>query len=563
MKKCAILIGVNNTHGLPPLSAAQDNAKKMNEWALSQGFITSLFTDENVPVRYDEILEAVDSYVKTYEYEQMVIYFSGHGYLAGPRQEVWTLSDAKSNPGQCIGLSQSIMYSRFTKIKNVVFISDACRTANTAINFLGNNGLSIFKTDNEEASLMKVDEFYASLPGKPSHEILTSSGTYESIYTECLLEGLNGVIPEIITTLSTGTEYRHVVLAYELNDYLENAVPKKLIELGLFQEQQPLGEITSRNPIFLSKITGYAPERTAHSYPPEKPDEDGSNFGLPKSFINKPEVRKEIDRNITDIMDSLSESDILPGMEANTGLKITGVLPEKIWTDGHEQEIAKQTSNSGIFFESSTDRSSTVLIQLEDGTGIPFTLIKGYHANAVFRDKRLININYIPSPFSYKRFDYVRLEQEIKKQKAEIIAAAQFGVFSPSEKKLSMFADYIRRYKAIDPTLGLFAAYAYALSGDFNEIRSVYDHMAREKEPVLFDVALLNKFTELNGKDVGLKRKKSNSSFMPLLTQGWSYMNLSNDDNLFELSTSLIPGLWTSFDEKGVKLLIALLKQKL
>jgi hypothetical protein len=563
MKKCAILIGINKTYELPPLSSPQENAKKMNDWAVKQGFETTLFIDDKGPINHSEILNAVDSYVKAFDYEQMIIYFSGHGYLAGPGQEVWTLSDAMANRSQTIGLLESMIFSRFTTLKNVVFISDACRTPPNTISFAGNGGQSIFKTNSAPASVMKVDVFYASLPASPSYEILSSSGTYESLYTECLLEGLNGAVPNIITTLPVGTKATNVVFSYELNEYLQVAVPKRLIDLGSFKEQQPSGDITSRDPIFLSEIKGYEPDRSSHARPPEKPDEDGSDLGLPRSFVKKPAVRKEIDRNIADIMDSLSDSNILPGMDANTGLKITGVIPEKIWTDGGEQEIAKDRLSSGIFFESTMERSSTVLIQLSDGTGIPFTLIKGYHANAVFRNERLININYIPSPFNYKRFDYVRLEQEIKKQKAEIIAAAQFGVFAPSEQKLSLFANYIRRYKAMDPTLGLFAAYAYALSGDFKQVKSVYSHMAREEEQILFDVTLLNEFTRLGGRDIGIIPQKNDKAFLPLLTQGWSYMNLSSDDNLFELSTTLIPGLWTSFNKKGVEILNVLLKQNL
>ncbi|KIA96191.1 hypothetical protein OC25_03665 [Pedobacter kyungheensis] len=562
MKKCAILIGINEIQKLPTLSASRDNATKMNEWALGQGFETSLFIDDTGPVSFKEIQNAVDEYVKDFSYEQMLIYFSGHGYLAGPGQEVWMLSDAMSDQSQSIGLQSSIMFARFTKLKNLIIISDACRTPSRDIAAIGNPGLPIFKFNDNPASLKKVDIFYASLPGNPAHEVLISPDHYKSVYTECLLEGLNGEVPEIITTLAEGTTTTHVVHSYELNEYLQLAIPTRLIELEAPINQQPSGEITSRTPIFISEISGYSPDRASTTIRPAEPDEDYPGIGLPKAFEESPKIKKEIEQNIEDILSSGSESDITTEMDVNTGLKITGEIPKKVWENGHIRQMPKDTSGSNLFFGSTTDSSSVILIQLENGTGIPFTLLKGYHANAVIRNGQLININYVPSPLSYKRFQYVELEQKIKEQKAEIITAAQFGIFSPSRETHSIFANYIRTYKALDPTLGLFAAYAYALSGNFKQIRSVYRHMAREEEPVLRDVAILNGFAQnqdFSGHELSTIKK---NTFMPLLTQGWSYMELYPKNNLFELSKTLIPGLWTSFTKDGIEILNTLLQNR-
>lgn len=52
-------------------------------------------------------------------------------------------------------------------------------------------------------------------------------------------------------------------------------------------------------------------------------------------------------------------------------------------------------------------------------------------------------------------------------------------------------AEFLRLEKALDPTLGLYAAYAYIQIGKRKLAKSVYDYMTQEPEPVLFDVALL------------------------------------------------------------------------
>ncbi|RZK98010.1 MAG: hypothetical protein EOO89_32620, partial [Pedobacter sp.] len=62
-RKCAVIIGVNKTGGMPILSAAISGAKNFANWAKSQNYETVLFTDDQGDVTIHEIKKAVRFFV--------------------------------------------------------------------------------------------------------------------------------------------------------------------------------------------------------------------------------------------------------------------------------------------------------------------------------------------------------------------------------------------------------------------------------------------------------------------------------------------------------------------
>jgi hypothetical protein len=73
----------------------------------------------------------------------MVIYFSGHGFVL-QSSEYWMLSDALEDPNAAISLDDSIVHARKSAIPNVVFISDACRSAPESLQLTQIHGSVIF-----------------------------------------------------------------------------------------------------------------------------------------------------------------------------------------------------------------------------------------------------------------------------------------------------------------------------------------------------------------------------------------------------------------------------------
>src|SRR5271166_2449594 len=99
-KRKAICIGVNRAPGMTPLTAAAKDATDFEAWAKDQGCDTVLLTDQPPPskVMLNDIFEAVEQVVTRGTYDQLIVYFSGHGILLAPGAEYWLLSGGPTNP---------------------------------------------------------------------------------------------------------------------------------------------------------------------------------------------------------------------------------------------------------------------------------------------------------------------------------------------------------------------------------------------------------------------------------------------------------------------------------
>ncbi|WP_281336246.1 caspase family protein [Flavobacterium eburneipallidum] len=264
-KKCAIIIGVNKTGGLPVLSAAVSGAEDFNKWAVSQGFDTSLLIDTDSPVTVKMIRDAVAGFVNEKIYEQMIVYFSGHGILKSAMDELWLLSEAPEDSNAAVNVQPSRFLSRRCGIPNVVIISDACRSApgNTQLSQM--SGSVIFPNPAISSTRVNVDILYATAPGDPAFEVTADEATknYCGLYTRELLKGLNGKVPQIIKDYDfdslglaglLNSPKFSIIPAYELSEYLFTAVPISAAQINVTLSQKPDAEVTSRLPSYLSLL---------------------------------------------------------------------------------------------------------------------------------------------------------------------------------------------------------------------------------------------------------------------------------------------------------------------
>jgi hypothetical protein len=127
MQRAALVIGVNKTGDLPFLSAAASGAVKVGDWLRKEGFQVQSFVDGRKPVVAGEVFTAVSDLVERGTLQQLVIYFSGHGFLNNG-SEHWMLSGAPANPNEAISVAESVLLARECGIPSVVLISDACRS---------------------------------------------------------------------------------------------------------------------------------------------------------------------------------------------------------------------------------------------------------------------------------------------------------------------------------------------------------------------------------------------------------------------------------------------------
>jgi hypothetical protein len=109
----------------------------------------------------------------------------------------------------------------------------------------------------------------------------------------------------------------------------------------------------------------------------------------------------------------------------------------------------------------------------------------------------------------------------------------------------------------VDPTLGVYAAYAYSEAGLPGQIQSVRSIMRDEMGIDLFDVAMLA--DALNGRAV---TGSPTFPFCPMLSQGWNLIRVK-DVRLESIVNSarddLRQALWTTFGPRGISLLASAL----
>jgi len=581
MKKCAIVIGINNVKGLTPLSGAVAGAQKFREWADSQNFDTYLLIDDKSPVTVSDVSKVIHQVVYEKTYSQLVIYFAGHGVLKSATDEQWLLTNANSDPNEAISLLPSRMLARRAGIPHIVFISDACRSKPETIQISEVTGSIIFPTVYFMTPNVAVDVFYATVPGYPAYEITIdeASKNYRGIYSECLLEALYGKVPHLLSDLTEGKKEFSIILAYELLEYLTLAVPKAAASFSIHLNQQPDGEISSHRPKYIAifdkpKRKSYtSKEETMHEWAflnpknlldeiyndevainPAKPPFDLEQF----EFEYVDNMPKELKPNIANLTDAHTQIDLIEG----TGFIIIGARKISILPEIHHR-MSREKDKIRIWIDG--DYPYYCILKLENGTGIPLAILPDFIGIIYIENGEVTNINYTPSRNNERYNLGIERLKSIEEKRAAIATAAKFGLLELTGNRdyLSRIASYIRTDKAFDPTLGLYSVYAYARAGLDDQIKSVHDYMSLEPEPILFDVQLLK---DLIDPDEKLNRSfRKVTPFCPLLTQGWSYLTIydfESREDLKELAKYLIPGLWTTFNSKGVKFINKLIKRK-
>ena len=140
--------------------------------------------------------------------------------------------------------------------------------------------------------------------------------------------------------------------------------------------------------------------------------------------------------------------------------------------------------------------------------------------------------------------------------RANAAAATKLGVFRADDPTEALrLANDIRVFKGVDPTLGLYAAYAYQQAGRLDQIGSIAQIMRLDLELVLFDVAML-----ANDEPVQtVERGGYIVPFCPMLSQGWNLLEATSariPEPARDAARHLRQALWTTFEPGGVAILL-------
>jgi len=566
MSDAALVIGVNKTGGLPPLNGAVAGAEDFADWATAQGLAVTLVTDKgDGEVTVSELQDAVDAILAPRNCKKLVVYFSGHGFLISPNAELWLLSKAPARSQEAVDVLRSVDHARYAGIEHVIFVSDACRSGGPTHQHRSVSGSAIFPPPASYEYNGKIDRYFATRPGDVALEFRDEKeavNNFKGIFTECMLRALNGKEPNVVTRIQDNGRDRWLVLADKLDPHLETVVPVEASNISIKLSQKPVAISESRVPQFFSELVN-PPQtvRSGASGPGSLPRQPGltrivaavqpGTLDLSGSAADlRGAVTSDEENDFAEQVDRLAAARGRDHFETETGFTVYGNVTNLAVAGDWTAELFQESDLWHVRVSGAADRNvGSILIEFEEGFGTVLAIKRGLIGTVVEEDGLVVSVNYTPSAqTSVYHEEYAPMAERIEQRRAFAATAMRHGLFSlDDEEEAGDAARYLRMMKQLDPTLGIYAAYAYQQAGRLKSIRSVAQYMEYDGL-VPFDVLLLARRGDA---------WPDHAPFCPMLRQGWAMLDLHPPslDRLAALRAHLLPSLWTAFTAEGVKLI--------
>ncbi|OPY99272.1 hypothetical protein A5906_26490 [Bradyrhizobium sacchari] len=568
--RAAVVVGVDKTGDLPVLQAAASGAKSIADWLAGEGFEVKLIDDsDGKVVTADSIKRAVTELVNRGTLTQLVIYFSGHGVAFGT-SEFWLLTGAPDDLAEAVSVTECIDQANRSAIANVVIISDACRSiADFDTTLL--HGTVLFPKGGfvPGAQSPDVDRFFGTRQGAPAYEVKLAADNFAGIYTSTLLDAFKHPRPGMITRVNN----MDVVSNRALKAFLLDQVPARLRAANSKVIQYPDSKVESSETAYIGRAAALATQ-PAGPAPPNITISDlaSHQFSLtpvgPLSSLRDVDAealhRASADSELIRTQHELLDAKKADSFDTETGFFVTGASVRAVWIAGDQGgEIADAGDSKDrpalIKIPHGYQKPVTTALVFGDGSGTVLAALPGFIGSVVVSSGQVTSVKYSPSPRGSRRDEYATENTRIEGLRALAAASAKFGVFrieGDKETRVAAgrrLADQIRVLKNVDPTLGLYAAYAYADANLLEQVRSVQSYMRGDLGADLFDVALLA--DKLTGQQVERLRGEV-VPFCPMLTQGWQLLRVRDvalPENVQRARDSLRPALWTTFGPQGME----------
>lgn len=570
-RRAAILIGIDRTGKLPRLEGAAKSAVRMYDWARSQRMDAQLLIDADGPVRAAQVQDAIRKTVEAGLYEQLVVYFAGHGMnlLYG---EYWLLSQAPEDPQAAVNVLGSARLAAYCGIPHVVFISDACRTAADTVQAHYLTGSVIFPNTGRPGVESPVDLFYACTLGRPAYEIRAGDGGqpgFAPVYTEVLLRALQGETAEAVEW-EPGPPERGYVRPRALKHVLAAQMPAALKRKGLAPAvfQVPDAHIASNEGVFLSQLDGKAPLRLRGEQPQalEAPrtlaavsaallraalDSDLAFHAVRQELAASadPQLRLMLDAAGELLWQHTAPQDacrfIVHGTTVAHALAPSARV--RVEPDGRTVQVGIDgTTGAGR-------RHAAVLLAFADGRGVLLPAI-AEHAAVLSMDAQgeLVDVAYEPLAGTARQAaggPHWPSRQRLRALAAVFTQAGPLRCGRDDAERLLARTCYGAH---VDPSLALYAAYADAAPGRRERVVALGQALRRDLGASFLDLDLLV-FEPGTPPDFGTLLLP-----FPARAAGWATMpalGIALPADLTGLERWLANSPWTLFTPEGVRLL--------
>ncbi len=577
MIRAGVFIGVNKTGNLQQLRDAATGAQRMYEWALAQGIAdqthAKLITDAGgKKVDPDLIYDAIKAIIDGPGVDQLIVYFAGHGVNIN-RSEHWLLTDAPVKTSAAVNVSGSVELARYCGIQHVVIISDACRVAPDGIQAQNVRGVDVFPNDGAGDRAKPVDQFFACLLGKTAAELkdpAIAAANYTALYTNALLDALKGTRPDMLEPADTVDDGSRYVKPRRLENYLESEIPKRVKELRLEQKvnQNPDAIITS-DKSWLARIEPSITRSRSGPSGVHLP-----TLTIPESLrsVSRELVRSAVAGDWTGVDQQLKQAstgvvvgaESLAGtteriavpfgpdhFETQCGIKVRGARIVDFFAPRANAELLGPASDI-LRITNLENPAVSVLLRFEGDLGTVIPAIPGFLAALTFDDGELIDVAYEPSA-NTERWDlYKDQAAEVRALRAIAASSSQHGRFRLDQEDAIKVAQKMQYAKGIDPTLAVYAAYAYHDLQSLDRIRTMSGYLQGDVGVTFFDLALLSRMLI----DRRIRPNDHIVPFVPLLSQGWALLQAHRvrlHPALTGIESTMRSSLWSLFDVEGLE----------
>ena len=587
MIRAGVFIGVDKTGGLQRLNDAARGAARMHEWAVKQGIPdgthAKLITDAAGKVTPDQIFDAIKTLTQGAGVDQLLVYFAGHGVNIS-RHEHWLLSDAPGNPSAAIDVSASMEFAKFGEFQHVVIVSDACRVAPEGIAAQSVQGVSVF--ENLEPVVPKakpVDQFLACALGRTAAEVKdpgTAAGNFSALYTTAMLEALGGARADVLDPGDDPADGFRYLRPDRLKDYLETELPRRIRALNLTTtvNQEPDAIIVSRNS-WLSRVEPAGAGQPTPS-PTTAAESDGPDVG-PPPLSQPPSSLGRLVENMTRSAVETGAATLTPYVEwahsatapeaealvhtaeaiaapfgpdhfeTESGIKVRGARIDAAFTARAELEPLGDTLLRIHHIDSP---AVSVLVIFDGGNGTVVPCLPGFIAGLTLQDGELVDVSYEPSANTWRWGLYESSAADLRALRGVAAASAYHGRFRLAADDAGTLARKMQYAKMVDPTMAVYAAYAYHDLQTVDHIEEMSFHLGESLGVSLFDVELLAR--KLAGRRLTVADPVV--PFVPLLSQGWPLLGplrITLHPALTGIQRTLQDSLWSMFDKAGVRML--------
>ena len=455
VKRAAVVIGINKAGNLPILHAAVSGADQMGRWLTSQNFEVTPFLDSAGTVRRSDIFDKIQEIVNKGFYDQLVVYFAGHGCVVD-YSERWLLSRAPVDASEAINVYQSVCLGRQSGIGNLVFISDACRSAPDSIQMSNVVGGVIFPNeDMPPGARTYVDEFYAAHPGEAALErsVDKSTKNYEGIYTSAFLDAFQHPTKDMVA-LVDGLK---VVPNRRLDGFLRTEVSICAAKISLQLSQLPESLVPSPDETYIGRLADdvvtvnstFTPPPTINDLvnfmiqPAANPPGANPTRDLP---VGLPDALTQVfgfEAFSASVLQVIAELQIIERIGFETGFAIWGANVSDITVSADFKAYLIPVIPALIMIESGSRQSGSLVLRFADGAGSVFAILKGFIGNVTVSEAGVANISYNPSKQNVRYAEFETEKSRLDLLRAGVAAAAKFGVLSKLQNDLN-----IRRRRA-------------------------------------------------------------------------------------------------------------------